>query len=108
VTTIIIHARVLPNFEHYSSWEPRDEPVCYWCDGPMEYVRDDPSGLFDDDEIWKCMYCHSENSYLPNDYGEDEIVMTKEEWEAEQGLMRQRWYLAMRYGSEHPRNIHNY
>jgi hypothetical protein len=119
MTEIVIIAKVKPEPEGYSIWVDLEEPECRWCDCDMAYLCDTdddemcPSWLQKEDyeevnEVWQCPFCHDHELYLAGVYGEKEIEITRDEWEARASEDRQQWLLMKRYGTHHPKNIRDY
>lgn len=84
----------------------------------MEYIGEtndadlQPGWLYQDsdwvEQIWQCPICRDYDTFEDGNYGEDEIEMSREEWDAEYGLANQRWLLMKRYGMYNPPSIRDY
>lgn len=109
IKSIILTLQVFDEPETYSIWKPRDEPRCPYCfpDTTMVFSRFVKNHA-PFNERWRCESCGTWEYFFTGDYGEEEIEVTKEEWEADQLINRQQAYLKRRYPDGVPANIHDY
>lgn len=115
MTTIIITAKYLPEINTYSRWESLERPECPYCHDEMveipddsEYYEEEIEWLNPGEELWVCQFCGEAQSYWYGSYGEREVTITQEEWEAEEAQDRQEAWLYKRYGTNKPQSIHDY
>ena len=113
--TLIITVKTIPEPESYSRWEDLDQPECPYCHAEMvevpddsEYYEEDIENLDVGEELWVCQFCGEVQSYRFGQYGEREIEITKEDFEAEESKDRQEAWLYKRYGTNHPTSICDY
>lgn len=93
------------NLDEVTIFENRVFPKCEWCECELEEADAE-----DDDfqEKWICPDCGDEHYFTRDMYGEDEITIPRDEWEAKCTLEYHRELLKKRYGTTHPKSIRDY